>query len=338
MSFTIKLQPSGHSFACEPGQTVLDAALKHGFAFPYGCRNGACGACMGQLLEGEVEYAEGSYVNMTLAREEAGKALFCQAQPKTDLEIEIKEIGAAKDIQIKTLPVRVHALDKLAPDVMRLQLKLPATQRMPFLAGQYVDFLLKNGKRRSFSMANAPHDDELIELHIRHVPEGYFTSFVFDKLKEKALLRLEGPHGSFCLNEDSDKPIILLAGGTGFAPIKSLMEHLIHTESQRPVHLFWGARAQVDLYQDELAQSWSGEYPSFQYTPVLSEPKAEDQWQGETGWAHEAVLNHYVDSGLSAYETYVCGPPPMVDAARASFVAAGLDADAFYADAFDFQG
>lgn len=337
MSFKIHLQPSGHSFDCEAGQSVLEAALKNGFAFPYGCRNGACGACMGELSQGEVEYPEGSYVNMTLAKEEGDKALFCQARPVSDLSIVIKEIGAAKDIQIKTLPVRVQSLEKLASDVMKVKLRLPATQRMPFLAGQYIDFLLKNGQRRSFSMANAPHDDELIELHIRQVPEGYFTSFVFEQLKEKSLLRIEGPHGSFCLNEESDKPIIMIAGGTGFAPIKSLMQHLMHMESTRPVHLFWGARAKADLYLHELAQSWAEQYPDFSYTPVLSEQKSEDQWLGASGWVHEAVVDNMPSSGLSAFEAYVCGPPPMVDAAKASLLAAGLGEQNFFSDAFDFQ-
>ena len=338
MSFKIHLKPSGHSFYCEPQQPVLEAALKHGFAFPYGCRNGACGACMGELLEGVVEYPEGSYVNMTLARQEGNKALFCQAQAKTDLTIEIKEIGAAKDIQVKTLPVRVQSLEKLADDVMCLKLRLPATQRMPFLAGQYIDFLLKNGQRRSFSMANAPHDDEFIELHVRHVPEGYFTGFVFDQLKDKSLLRIEGPHGLFCLNEESDKPIIMVAGGTGFAPIKSLMQHLMHTESTRPVHLFWGARAKTDLYLNDLALSWEGQYPGFSYTPVLSEEKPEDEWQGAKGWVHEAVLEKLAsDEGLSAYEAYVCGPPPMINAVKASLLGEGLNKDSFFSDAFDFQ-
>ena len=337
MSFKIHLKPSGHSFDCEPQQTILEAALKNGFAFPYGCRNGACGACMGELLEGNVEYPEGSYVNMTLAREEGNKALFCQAHPKNDLSIEIKEIGAAKDIQIKTLPARVHALEKLAEDVMSVKLRLPATQRMPFLAGQYIDFLLKNGQRRSFSMANAPHDDEVIELHVRHVPEGYFTGFVFEQLQEKSLLRIEGPHGSFCLNEASDKPIIMVAGGTGFAPIKSLIQHLIHIESKRPVTLFWGVRAKADLYLDELAQGWLQQYSNFSYIPVLSEAKSEDEWMGERGWVHAAVLENIAPEKLSAYEVYACGPPPMVDALRESLLIRGLGADSFFADAFDFQ-
>lgn len=337
MSFKIHLKPSGHSFACEPQQSVLEAALKNGFAFPYGCRNGACGACMGELLEGEVEYPAGSYVNMTLARQDGRKALFCQAQPKTDLIIEIVEIGAAKDIQVKTLPVRVQSLEKLAQDVMCLRLRLPATQRMPFLAGQYIDFILKNGQRRSFSMANAPHDDELIELHVRHVPEGYFTGFVFEQLQEKSLLRIEGPHGSFCLNEESDQPIIMIAGGTGFAPIKSLMQHLIYTQSTRPVHLFWGARAKADLYLDKLASSWADQYANFSYTPVLSAEKPEDEWQGARGWVHDAVLEKLASDSLSAYEAYVCGPPPMVDAVKVSLLAAGLDEQSFFADAFEFQ-
>lgn len=334
MSFKVTIQPSGHQFSCEPTQTVLEAALKHGFAFPYGCRNGSCGACMGKLLAGDIAYGDGAYVDLTLQSEAADKALFCQAMPRTDLTIEVGEIGAARDIQIKTLPVRVQRLVRLADDVMALYLKLPATQRMPFLAGQYLDILLKNGKRRSFSMANAPHDDELIELHVRRVEGGYFTSFVFEQLKEKDLLRIEGPHGSFFFDEESDKPIIAMAGGTGLAPIKSILEHMVHTENPRPVHLFWGVRRQRDLYLPDLPGELQQQLPQLRYTPVLSEP--EPDWAGERGWVHEAVLRHYPD--LSAYEVYTCGPPPMIEAARPAFAAAGLPAAALRFDAFDFAG
>ncbi|EDY87218.1 CDP-6-deoxy-L-threo-D-glycero-4-hexulose-3-dehydrase reductase [gamma proteobacterium HTCC5015] len=335
MSHTITIQPSGHQFECDSSQSVLEAALQSGFAVPYGCRNGACGACMGRIVSGQVEYPNDVYVGMTLQGESDDKALLCQARACSDLELEVREIGAAKDIQIKTLPVRVHRAERLADDVIRLFLKLPATQRLPFLAGQYIDFLLKNGQRRSFSLANAPHDDALLELHIRRVDEGFFTGFVFERLKEKDLLRIEGPHGSFHLNEESDKPLILMAGGTGFAPIKSLIEHMIHTDDHRPVHLFWGVRNQPDLYLNHLAELWQKKHHQIQYTPVLSEAAADREWTGERGWVHDSVIRHYAD--LSDHEVYCCGPPPMIEAAKHALKQQGLNEEAFHFDSFEFN-
>ena len=226
-NFKVTLQPSGHTFEVEQGETVLAAALRQGFVLPYGCRNGACGSCKGRILEGSVEY--GIYQEKALppAEKAQGKALFCQAKPLSDLVLEARTIGAVKDIPIKTLPCRVQKMQRLADDVVLLYLKLPANERLQFLAGQYLEFLLRDGSRRSFSMANAPHDDELIQLHVRHVPGGQFTDHVFGKMKERDILRFEGPHGTFFLREDSDKPIVFIASGTGFAPIKSVIEHEI---------------------------------------------------------------------------------------------------------------
>ena len=149
------------------------------------------------------------------------------------------------------------------------------------MAGQYIDFVLKDGRHRAFSMANPPHDDAFIELHIRHVEGGEFTDYVFNQLEEKTVLRVEGPHGSFHLREDSDRPIILMAGGTGFAPIKGIIEHAVAEGIKRPMHLYWGVRAKEDLYLNELAEQWVATVPGFRYTPVLSQPNAADQWQGE---------------------------------------------------------
>ncbi|MGM0564884.1 MAG: CDP-6-deoxy-delta-3,4-glucoseen reductase [Pseudomonadota bacterium] len=335
MSHKVTIQPSGHQFECQTTQSVLDAALQSGFAVPYGCRNGACGACMGRLLSGKVEYPNQAYVGMTLDGEAEDKMLLCQARAVGDLEIEIREIGAAQDIQIKTLPVRVHRIERPADDVTRLYLKLPATQRLPFLAGQYIDFLLKNGQRRSFSLANAPHDDELLELHLRRVEGGLFTGFVFDQLQTGDLLRIEGPHGSFHLNEDEEKPLIMVAGGTGFAPLKSLVEHMLHTDDDRPVHLFWGARNAQGLYLHDLAQLWAKKHDNIHYTPVLSDEPIDSDWAGERGLVHQSVINQYPD--LSRYEVYCCGPPPMIEAASRDFVAAGLPSQAFHFDSFEFN-
>ncbi len=333
MSHQVTIQPSGHRFSVEDDETILEAALREGFSLPYGCRNGACGSCKGTVLQGEVDY--GVYQPNALKDEEKarGRALFCRAKPLSDLTIEAREIGASKDIIVKTMPCRVEKLEKLADDVMRMRIKLPANERLQFLAGQYVDFQLKDGRARSYSLANAPHDDALLELHIRHVPGGLFTDQVFSTLKERDILRLKGPLGSFFIREDSDKPMIFIAGGTGFAPIKSMLEHAFAAHMDRDLVLYWGARARKDLYLAELPQQWLAERPNFSFIPVLSQAQPDDAWQGRTGFVHEAVLADFPD--LSGYQVYASGAPAMVDSARDSFVKTrGLPEDEFFADAF----
>jgi CDP-4-dehydro-6-deoxyglucose reductase len=335
MSHQITIKPSGHVYHAEEGETVLESALREGFTLPYGCRNGACGSCKGSILEGSVDY--GDYQESALPEEEkrAGRALFCCALPLTDLTIECREVGAAKDIQIKTLPCRVQKMQRLGADVMVLYLKLPARERLQFLAGQYVDILLKDQKRRSFSLANAPHNDELLELHVRNVAGGAFTDHVFNRMQEKDILRFEGPLGTFFLREDSDKPIIFVASGTGFAPIKGIIEHAFHKDMTRDMTLYWGVRHRSDFYMPELPGQWAAEHPNFRFVPVLSEPQPADHWQGRTGLVHEAVLQDLPD--LGACQVYAGGSPAMVEAAHRTFTAQGLPEDEFYSDAFVFS-
>ncbi len=333
MPYHVTIQPSGHQFTVGDDETILEAALREGFALPYGCRNGACGACKGTVLSGTLDY--GAYSPTALKDEEKaqGRALFCRARPQSDLVIEAKEIGATKDIVVKTLPCRVEKLEKRADDVMLVKIKLPANERLQFLAGQYVDFQLKDGRARSYSLANPPHDDALLELHIRHVPGGLFTDRVFTTLKERDILRLKGPLGSFFIREDSDKPMLFIAGGTGFAPIKGMLEHAFAEHTERELILYWGVRSLKDLYMAELPQQWQAERPNFSFIPVLSDPAPEDRWQGRTGFVHDAVLADFAD--LSGYQVYACGAPVMVDSAREAFTRTrGLPEDEFFADSF----
>jgi len=332
---SVTIQPSGHQFQVEDGEAVLAAALRQGFVLPYGCKNGACGSCKGKILSGTVDY--GVYQQKALPDEEKaqGKALFCQAKPLSDLVIEARTIGAAKDIQVKTLPCRVQKLERVTDDVMLLGLKLPANERLQFLAGQFLEFLLKDGTRRSFSMGNAPHDDELIQLHVRHVPGGQFTDHVFGRMKQRDILRFEGPHGTFFLREDSAKPIVLVASGTGFAPIKSIIEHAIRKGIARPMSLYWGGRRPKDLYLHALAEGWAAQ-GKLSYVPVISDGLPEDNWAGRTGFVHRAVMEDFPD--LSLHQVYACGVPIMVDSARKDFTTVcKLPEDEFYADSFTTQ-
>lgn len=335
MSFSVKVEPSGHEFQVNNTESILEAALRQGVALPYGCRNGACGSCVAKIVSGQVSY-EGDLPPAVTEQEAAvGMTVLCQARPETDLVIESHEIASEQEIEIKLMPSRIALMERLNHDVMLLKLKLPSTERLQFLAGQYVQILLKDGRKRSFSLANAPHDDEYLELHIRHIEGGEFTSEVFDKMHVKDLLRIEGPHGQFYLREGSDRPIIFMAGGTGFAPIKGIIEHALAAGIHRPMHLFWGARAKEDLYQHEVAMKFAAEHDFIQYTPVLSEPDSEDNWQGEVGYVHEVILKKYSD--LSHYEIYAAGPPVMVYAGRDAFPPNGLDLEHYYSDAFEYQ-
>jgi CDP-4-dehydro-6-deoxyglucose reductase len=334
MTFQITVQPSGHQFDCEPDETVLAAAIRAGIGLPYGCKNGACGSCKGKVIEGAVTHKPHQQRAMSDEEEAAGAALFCCALARSNLVIEAREVSGSSEYPVRKMPSRVSKLEKVAPDVIVMSLQLPANEALAYRAGQYIEFLLKDGKRRSYSMANAPSSlDSPLTLHIRYMPGGLFTEHVFNTMKERDILRFEGPHGSFFLREESDKPIVLLASGTGFAPVKALVEHLLHLKSPRPVSLYWGGRRPHDLYMHELCEQWAMILPNFTYVPVVSDPLPEDGWSGRTGFVHAAVLQDLPD--LSGYQVYACGAPIVVDSARRDYVAlAGLPADEFFADAF----
>lgn len=333
----ITLKPGDHRFDCAADETILSAALRAGYLIPYGCKNGACGSCKGTLASGAVRYSHYQPTTLTELERSQGKALFCVAHPESDVTIEARDVRRTGDIVVKTMPCRIEHLDRVADDVMIVRFKLPSSERLLYRAGQYMEFILKDGQRRSFSMANAPHDDALIELHIRHTPGGLFTDRVFgvaNPLKVREILRFEGPHGSFFLRDESDKPIVLLASGTGFAPIKAIVEHMIYTGNQRKAVLYWGGRRPKDLYLDHLAKSWAEKYPEqFSYVPVISDALAEDQWTGRRGFVHRAVIEDFPD--LSGYQVYACGAPIVIDSAKRDFVAqCALPETEFFADSF----
>jgi CDP-4-dehydro-6-deoxyglucose reductase len=335
MTYQVTIHPSGHAFTAGQTESVLEAALRQGIILPYGCRNGACGSCLGDVLSGTVRYS-GDELPPALGAAQAAdqKALFCQARATSDLVIGVREVEASQDIEIRTMPCRVTRIEQLAHDVTRIYLKVPPTQRLQFLAGQYVNILLKGHNPRAFSIANAPHADDFIELHIRYVEGGYFTDQVFHQLREKALLRLQGPLGTFFLREDRRRPVILIGGGTGFAPLKGMLEYAFEIGLRQPLHLFWGARARRDLYLDQLPRQWERTHGNFRYTPVLSEPASGDVWRGETGLVTDAVVSHYPE--LAPFDIYASGPPVMVQAAHRLFLGHGLDESRFFSDAFEY--
>ncbi|MGR3914994.1 MAG: CDP-6-deoxy-delta-3,4-glucoseen reductase [Gammaproteobacteria bacterium] len=338
MSFTITNRRNQSAFTANPGETILDAALRDARVFPYGCRSGACGACKSTLVSGKVDYGEYEEFALSDAEIAQGKALLCQAVALEDVVIDADEIMTGQHIQIKMLPCRVMRLEKSARDVMRVFLMLPKSQEFHFIPGQYIDIILKDGLRRSFSLANLPQRarEDGLELHIRHVPGGRFTPRVFTAMRERDLLRFEGPFGTYFLREDEARPVIMVAGGTGFAPLKALIQQALEADPARRIHLFWGARDAQDIYMHTLAEEWARARENFCYTPVLSAPPPprNDDWHGARGWVHESVLAAYDD--FAAYDVYASGPPVMVDAVRDRLGAKGMRAERFFFDSFTY--
>jgi CDP-4-dehydro-6-deoxyglucose reductase len=333
MAHRVVLKPSGHAFEVPDGQSVLQAGLDAGYQLPYSCREGVCRTCRGTIHEGKVDYGNVHPNYLSDADKAKGYALLCQAKPLSDLVVEVHELQGLAGIRPRKIPARVERLERAAPDVAVLGLKLPANEQFKFVAGQYIDLLLKDNKRRSYSIANPPKADGVkeLELHIRHTPGGLFTEQVFGGLKVRDLLRFEGPLGTFYLREESDKPIVLLASGTGFAPIKAICEYAFEKKIARPMTLYWGCRAKRDLYMLDLPLSWQA--PNFKFVPVLSDPTDECAWTGCTGFVHRAVMADFPD--LSGHQVYACGAPIMVESARKDFSErCGLPADEFYADSF----
>ena len=336
MSFRVTVQPSGRSFDVDRDEPVLAAAIRQGVGLPYGCKDGACGSCKSRLLDGRVIHGVHQHKALSVQEEEAGYLLTCCSTPQTDLVIEARTVPGAGEYPVRKMPCRVTSIERVAPHVAVLKLQLPANDRLLYRAGQYIEFVLRDGARRSYSIANAPHTQELqpgLELHLRHMPGGKFTDHVFGAMKEKEILRLEGPFGSFFLREDSDKPMLLLASGTGLAPIKAIVEHMAHKGMAREAVLYWGCRTRSDLYQHAWCEQAAAAMPSLRYVPVLSEAREEDAWSGRTGFVHLAAMQDWPD--LSGHQVYACGAPVMVDAAQRDFVArCNLPAEEFYADAF----
>jgi CDP-4-dehydro-6-deoxyglucose reductase len=333
MTFQITVQPSGHQFSCEADETVLSAAIRAGVGLPYSCKSGACSSCKGKIVSGNVQHKPYQARSLTEDEAAAGYSLLCCAVPQGDLVVQAREVAGSSDYPIKKMPSRVTTIEKVAPDVVVLTLQLPASERLNYRAGQYIEIMLRDNKRRSYSMASAPVEGGPVSLHIRHMPGGLFTDQVFGTMKERDILRFEGPMGTFFLREDSDKPVVLLASGTGFAPLKAIVEHMINEQSPRPITLYWGARRPHDLYMDALCRQWAADLPQFTYVPVVSEALPEDAWSGRTGFVHQAVMADLPD--LSGHQVYACGAPVMVDSANRDFVQlCQLPADEFYADAF----
>lgn len=335
MAYTVTLKASGHRFEVAEGETVLDAAQRAGLALPYSCRAGLCGSCKATVLEGTFSYPHRPPTALSAAEQARHAALLCQAVPDSDLLLAVREVRSVEDMPHRRMQVTVAARDRLAPDVIRLRLApAPGERPLRWMAGQYIEVLLDDGKRRAFSLARAPHLGEELEVHVRHVAGGGFTSWVFHELDVGDSLTIEGPSGTFVPREDAERPMILVAGGTGFGPVKALIEHFLHLGTRRPMRFYWGARTVADLYLRELPERWARETPTLSFTPVISDREYAVAAGMRPGFVHEAVLEDWPD--LSGHDVYMCGPPALIDAGRRSFADAGLPGEHLYFDSFEY--
>ena len=335
MPFEVTLQPSGNRFTVPEGASILKAGHDADIALPYSCRAGACRTCRGRIVEGQIDHGHVHPLYLPLEEREQGYALLCQAQPLSNLDIEVKELDVTARIRSRVSPGRVMEMRRVAPDVMIVRIKLPMNEDVMFLAGQFVEFVLASGERRAYSIASAPSIDGVvsIELHVRHTPGGLFTDYVFDGMKVHDLVRMELPLGTFFLREDSDKPVVLLASGTGFAPMKSILTYAQQKQLKRPVVLYWGGRTRADLYEMDWVERYAAANEGFKFIPVLSDATPACGWNGRTGFVHRAVMQDLPN--LSKYQVYACGAPIVIDSAKRDFAEqCGLPRQEFFADSF----
>jgi len=328
--YTVLIEPHGRHITVAADRPILESALAAGLNLPHSCKSGHCASCRVQLRAGRIEYPNGIPLGVTAEEAEAGKILLCQARARSDLVVEARLIASVTDVEMKTLPCRIAQITSLAPDVMQVFLRLPVVERLEFHPGQYLDILLDGGRRRSFSIASPPHDSDLIELHVRRVPGGGFTDGLWNTTPVGSLLKIEGPIGQFVYQE-GPSPILMIAGGTGFAPLKSMLRHVLERGVSRPIHLYWGARQPQDVYEEGLVSEWVQRYPQLRFTPVLSEATGTAY---RTGWVHEAVLADYPD--LSPFDVYAAGPPALIEAVRAKFPRVFFDSFDYASDPKSF--
>lgn len=332
-SFEVRITPHGRVVRVAAGQSILEAALNAGLNLPHSCKSGHCSSCRARLITGQIRYPHGTPLGLTAEEARTGHVLLCQARPICDLTVDVRLVAQVTDVEIKTLPCRIARLQELAPDVMQVFLRLPSVESLRFQPGQYLDVLLEDGGRRSFSIASPPHDSAHLELHARYVPGGGFTERLFKELRVGALLRIEGPIGQFVYRSGSS-PLILIAGGTGFAPLKSMLRHMLEGGIERDIYFYWGARRVADIYEETQLLEWARKYPRLHFVPVLSEAGKEEAGERHRGWVHEAVLARHPD--LSPFDIYAAGPPALIEVIRASFPQAGARADALFFDSFDY--
>ena len=329
----VTLSRSGKRFAVDPGEAILDAALRQEIWLPHACRGGTCGSCKATVVAGSVTYRE-SPPALTQPMVARAEALLCCAKTADDITLDVAELPVRPIGAAFRRPARVVAMARPSRDVAMVTLKVPPNAAIRFRPGQYISLLGDDGRLHAFSIANAPRPDATLQLHIGRIPNGRFTTHVHERMSVGDIVRFEGPFGEFGFaDEPTPRPAILLAGGTGIAPIKAMLEAAARETVPREIHVYWGSRHKDGLYAlDDIAA-----IKAASVTPVLSETMAEDLWRGRVGLVHRAVMADFPD--LSRFDVYACGSPGLIDTAFLDFTRdAGLPPECFFADAFHNAG
>ncbi|HUG57905.1 MAG TPA: 2Fe-2S iron-sulfur cluster-binding protein [Candidimonas sp.] len=331
MSYHVRIAETEEAFEVGNDESILEAAMRANVNMAHECQFGGCGTCRIKLLEGSVRYDE---FPMALTEEEhaEGYALACQARPSTDVVVS----AAAKGMEFTPAAVvetKVISIAALTPDIAHLTLQLPEQEVLDYRPGQYMNIQLQDGSTRSFSMASASLPDNMVDFHIRRIQGGYFTGELLAALQPQTLLSVEIPLGTFCYHEDDWRPLVMVATGTGLAPIKAILESLLDNDDCPPVSLYWGMRTEADLYLCQEIESWQGRLYEFNFVPVLSRAGAD--WQGRRGHVQHAVAEDFED--LSEHAVYLCGSPDMITEAKSLFAGKGASLDYIYSDSFTFQ-
>jgi CDP-4-dehydro-6-deoxyglucose reductase len=331
MPSVVHLSRSGKSFAVNQGEAILDAALRQEIWLPHACRGGTCGSCKAVVVAGAITY-DGVSPAQTRLDASRTEAFLCCAKAVGDVTLDVAELAARPIGTMYRRPARVADIVRPTRDVAIVTLKPPPNAAIRYRPGQYISLIGDDGRLHAFSIANAPRADGTLELHIGRIPNGRYTAHVHERMRVRDIVRFEGPFGEFGFHDAADaaqRPAILLAGGTGIAPLKAMLEAAAQTAMQRELHLYWGSRRREGLYALDAIAAKAG----VRVTPVLSEPSEADAWTGRTGLVHRAVIEDFPD--LSPFDVCACGSPALIEAAFFDFTRrAGLPPDRFFADAF----
>jgi len=329
MVYKCIILPSKLEFDLAENTTILQSALNAGIHLAYSCTSGRCGSCKAKLIEGKLKQSNSSE-GISDQELQSGYVLTCAAIPESDILLEASYFPELQGIEPRIHPCKIESIEFPAEDVAILKVRLAPGDQIKYLPGQYVEFVEKEF-RRSYSIANIKETFAGLEFHIKRIPNGKFSEKIFDLANKNDLLRFKGPIGTFYYR-DNQSPVILIAGGTGFAPIKAIIEYMMTYDVRREIYLYWGAST-TDGFYSELPVVWKDKIKNFKFIPVYSGDHSE--WEGRRGLVHEAVLEDFKD--LSKFDVYACGSPDMIKIIKEKFVLCGLDYSRLYEDSFLFS-
>ena len=332
MTVKVRLLPSDHEFTAEPGENLLDAALRAGLSIRYSCSSGSCGECRARLVSGQLGERQPQDYAFGQRERDEGQFLLCRTTAATDLVLEAVEARGAADIPVQQITTQVCKLARLTDEVMELQVRTPRSKTLWFLAGQHVRLSIDGLAPRNKSVASCPCNGRVLQFHVRRAPGDPFSEYVFNRLKLRDSLEIEGPFGEFVLDESSPRPLIFIAFETGFAPIKSLIEHAISLEMNQPMRLYWIARDEPEHYLENYCRSWHDALDDFTFTPITAKADAGEPTPSEQALAQASARIVAEHPDLSGFDVYANGPDSLFTGLCGTLLEKGLPAERLFMD------